>query len=88
MKIVAIAIASLIASTLFMDTAWAGSNRNSPKKTRNVSVREYTRKDGTHVKQHLRTNPNEIENDNWSTIGNTNPYTGKKGTKRKRPLKS
>ncbi len=44
-------------------------------------VRGYTRSDGTYVAPHYRSNPNSTQADNWSTIGNVNPYTGKKGTK-------
>lgn len=44
------------------------------------SVRGYTRKDGTYVAPHQQTNPNSSKYDNWSTKGNVNPYTGKKGT--------
>ena len=43
-------------------------------------VRGYTRSDGTYVAPHFRSNPNGTTLDNWSTKGNTNPYTGKAGT--------
>jgi hypothetical protein len=39
------------------------------------------KKDGTVVKAHDRTAPNQTKNDNWSTKGNVNPETGKEGTK-------
>lgn len=41
----------------------------------------YTRKDGTTVKGHYKSNSNKTKDDNWSTKGNTNPFTGKKGKK-------
>jgi|GEM_PF-1431725 hypothetical protein len=41
----------------------------------------YTRKNGTHVKGHWSSNPNSTRNDNFSTRGNVNPYTGEAGTK-------
>ena len=44
-------------------------------------VSGYTRSNGTYVQGHYRTLPNNTRNDNWSTIGNTNPYTGVAGTK-------
>jgi hypothetical protein len=44
-------------------------------------VRGYTRKDGARVESHRRTSPNKTERDNWSTKGNTNPDTGKRGTR-------
>ncbi len=46
-----------------------------------VHVNGYTRKDGTYVAPHMRSSPNSIKQDNWSTKGNINPYTGKIGTK-------
>lgn len=44
------------------------------------SVRGYTRKNGTYVAPHKRSNPDRSYNNNYSTKGNTNPHTGKKGT--------
>lgn len=44
-------------------------------------VNSYQRKDGTTVHEYERTNPNQTKADNYSTKGNTNPYTGKQGTK-------
>ena len=46
-----------------------------------VHVRGYTRKDGTYVAPHYRSNPDGNFWNNWSTIGNVNPYTGKPGTR-------
>ncbi len=45
-------------------------------------VRGYYKKSGTYVKPHYRSNPNSTTRDNYSTYGNTNPYTGKPGNKR------
>lgn len=45
-----------------------------------VSVRGYYRSNGTYAQAHQRTAPNYTRNDNYSTVGNTNPYTGKTGT--------
>lgn len=44
------------------------------------SVRGYTRSDGTYVQPHHSTNRDGDRNNNWSTKGNVNPYTGKPGT--------
>ena len=44
-----------------------------------VKVRAYTRKDGTYVPSHYRTNPNTTNRDNYTTRPNTNPYNGKRG---------
>lgn len=47
---------------------------------KDIHVRGNTRKDGTYVKPHIKSSPNQYKGDNYSTKGNTNPYTGKKGT--------
>ena len=44
-------------------------------------VNGYTRSNGTYVKGHYRSSPNSTQRDNYSTKGNYNPYSGKKGTK-------
>ncbi len=41
-----------------------------------VYVHGYTRKDGTYVKPHYRSDPDGDPTNNWSYPGNTNPYTG------------
>jgi hypothetical protein len=46
-----------------------------------TQVKGYHKKDGTYVPPHTRTDPNSSKSDNWSTKGNTNPHTGKKGNK-------
>jgi len=56
-----------------------GSNWNSN------SVGGYTKRDGTYVAPHQRSMPDSSLNNNWSTKGNTNPYTGMSGTKRGNP---
>ncbi|MBI4035731.1 hypothetical protein HY383_02190 [Candidatus Daviesbacteria bacterium] len=43
-------------------------------------VKGYTKKNGTYVAPHYKTPPNKSKFDNFSTKGNINPYTGKKGT--------
>lgn len=45
-------------------------------------VNGYTRKDGTYVAPHYRSTPNNVQYDNYSTKGNSNPYTGQPGTER------
>jgi len=44
-------------------------------------VNGYTRSNGTYVEGYYRTVANSTRNDNWSTIGNVNPFTGISGTK-------
>lgn len=46
-----------------------------------TKVSGYYRKDGTYVRPHYRTLPNNNFYDNWSTKGNVNPFTGEPGTK-------
>lgn len=46
-----------------------------------VAVRGYTRRDGTYVAPHYRSSPNGTTADNYSTRGNTNPFTGERGTR-------
>ena len=46
-----------------------------------VYVQGYTKKDGTYVAPHYRSNPDSNPFNNYSTKGNVNPYTGQPGTK-------
>jgi hypothetical protein len=46
-----------------------------------VWINGYIRKDGSYVDGHYRQRPNSKNSDNYSTQGNTNPYTGKAGTR-------
>ena len=66
MRFIIISIIAAFISTMAMADTW---------------VSGYTRSDGTHVQGHWRSSPDSSHNNNWSTKGNTNPYTGKKGTK-------
>lgn len=42
-------------------------------------VRGYTKKNGTYVQPHYKSSPDKSKFNNYSTKGNYNPYTGKKG---------
>jgi hypothetical protein len=44
-----------------------------------TSVSGYYRSNGTHVQSHVRTMPNSTNWDNFSTRGNSNPFTGSTG---------
>lgn len=46
---------------------------------KDVYVEGYTRSDGTVVQGHYRSAPDNTINNNFSTKGNINPYTGKPG---------
>lgn len=50
-----------------------------------VHVDGYYRKDGTYVQPHYRSAPDSTPNNNWSTQGNRNPYTGQEGTRPRQP---
>src|SRR3990167_890821 len=43
-------------------------------------VNPYVRRDGTVVQGHMRSSPNNTVDDNYSTRGNVNPFTGSQGT--------
>lgn len=45
-----------------------------------TSVRGHVRSDGTYVAPHVRSSPNNIKFDNYSAKGNTNPFTGQRGS--------
>lgn len=45
-----------------------------------VRVNGYWKKNGTYVPPHYRSSPNSSKHDNYSTRGNYNPYTGRRGT--------
>jgi hypothetical protein len=49
--------------------------------TSTTRVKGYPKKSGTYVAPHNRTSPDKSKANNYSSKGNTNPYTGKKGTK-------
>jgi hypothetical protein len=44
-------------------------------------VNGYTKRDGTYVAPHHRSDPNRTQRDNYSSKPNVNPYNGKRGTK-------
>ena len=45
------------------------------------AISGYTRSNGTYVRPSHATNPDATKNNNYTTRGNVNPYTGKIGTK-------
>ena len=62
----------MIAAALVATTAFAAGSH---------SKKGYIKKDGTYVAPSHATNPNKSKADNYGSKGNTNPYTGKEGTK-------
>ncbi|MDO8468695.1 MAG: hypothetical protein Q7S29_02970 [Candidatus Peribacter sp.] len=61
---------------------WSGGCDTAPSNsiTPFTNVDSYFRNDGTFVNQYNRTVPDSTLLNNWSTKGNTNPFTGQKGT--------
>jgi Bacterial SH3 domain len=59
----------------------SGSSSSHSSSGGTVHVRGYYRKDGTYVAPHERSAPDGDFNNNWSTKGNVNPYTGREGTR-------
>lgn len=45
-------------------------------------VKGHIKQDGTYVAPYVRSSPNNVQYDNYSTKGNTNPYTGERGSQR------
>ena len=45
-----------------------------------VYVNGYAKRNGTYVQPHYRSSPDNTSTNNYSTYGNTNPYTGRAGT--------
>jgi hypothetical protein len=88
MKYPALVAAALVAFAPAASLA-AGHHSSHSEVRRNTSegspgyhyVSAYTRHNGTVVQGHYQTNPNGTRNDNWSTRGNVNPFTGEPGTK-------
>jgi hypothetical protein len=64
---------------LFIAAMFLSSLNSFSQKT--TQVKSYYRSNGTYVESHYRTTPNYTRDDNFSTIGNINPYTGVYGTK-------
>jgi hypothetical protein len=71
MKKLLLVLALLVGVLLFSASADARTTR----------VRGYYKPStGSYVAPHYKTTPNQTKIDNFSTKGNYNPYTGKKGT--------
>lgn len=66
--------------SLFVILLLALCGLNAQTNPNHVHVKGYYRSDGTYVSPHFRTAPNSTNRDNFSTIGNINPYTGKPGS--------
>ncbi len=81
LKIALLALALFAIPALAGPHGGGGHSSSRAASSGKVHVKGYTKKDGTHVAAHDRTAPNGTQKDNWSAKGNTNPETGKEGTK-------
>ncbi len=82
MKLAIVLTACLVLSTSAFARGHGGGGHSSHVSSGGShSIRGYTRSNGTRVAPAHATNPNHTRNDNYSTRGNTNPHTGKAGTK-------
>jgi len=84
--LILVLIMALSGSTMLAQRSSRGSSSRSSSASRSsssgvVRVKGYTRKDGTYVAPHVRSRPDGNFDNNWSTKGNVNPYTGKPGTR-------
>ena len=72
---------ALGAATLVQAKYSNGSSHKSHATTpKEHNISGYSRKDGTYVAPHHRSERDGARNNNWSTDGNKNPHTGKDGT--------
>ncbi|PKP37251.1 MAG: hypothetical protein CVT98_06320 [Bacteroidetes bacterium HGW-Bacteroidetes-15] len=60
---------------LFILTLFVCLSSIAQVNSKHVKVKGYTKSDGTYVAPYYRTAPNSTNRDNFSTKGNTNPYT-------------
>lgn len=69
---------SLIIGSLLLGL-WTSFDLFAQTNSNHVHVDGYYRSNGTYVAPHYRTAPNSTNRDNFSTLGNTNPYTNQPG---------
>lgn len=77
-------ILSLIIGLSAITSNIQAQTSRSTYSTTNSSVRYqrgYTRSNGTYVNGHMKTRTNGTNHDNYSTTGNTNSYTGSRGSR-------
>ena len=62
-------------TSIFLGLAIATMSFALNAQAKDVYVNSYTRSDGTQVRGHYRSAADHSYDNNWSTDGNTNPYT-------------
>lgn len=70
-----------ISATSFAQSYGFNSGSLYGVNTNSTYVNGYTKSDGTYVQGHYRSSQNSTNHDNYSTVGNTNPYTGVSGSR-------
>lgn len=71
---------ALLCLAIMLSPVLAGPRGGGP-----VAVHGYVKSNGTYVAPHYRSAPDGIMSNNWSTVGNVNPYTGEPGKKNPYP---
>lgn len=71
----------LIISSVLVLSLFGFMALNVSQADASTRVGGYTTKRGTYVQPYYRSNSNSVKYDNYSSKGNYNPYTGKKGYK-------
>lgn len=80
MKTLTLSVAAVLV-LIVLGTAVNVEARGGRSAGGDVSVSGYYRSNGTYVEPSHRSAPDSSRLNNWSTRGNTNPYTGQEGTK-------
>lgn len=79
-----VSVFAISASSVSFAKGRGGSSSYYPgsgSKSTSTHVRGHMRKDGTYIQGHRRTTPDRKFENNWTTKGNNNLYTGKKGSR-------
>ncbi len=79
MKTILLGLALL--GSVALASAPAQAQRSGRSSFGDVYVRPHLRSDGSFVNGHMRSRPDSSFTNNWTTFPNTNPYTGREGTR-------
>lgn len=75
MRILILSFAAIVATSTVVEAKGRGSGGS-------VYVRGYTRASGSYVAPHYRSARDGTASNNWTTLGNENPVTGRPGATR------
>ena len=78
---IVLALASVFVINAQNYGSYSSTNRSAFTSSSIRYQKGYTRSDGTYVQGHYKTNSNRTNHDNFSTLGNTNTYTGSTGSR-------